>query len=55
MPEKSPILPENDVLTQIPTVELADTTFCGFSEIFFQIARHFFEKYVIFGALYLAT
>ena len=55
MPEKSPFLPENDVHTQIPSVELADTTFCGFSEIFFRIARHFFEKFVIFGALYLAT
>ena len=55
MPEKSLILPENDVHTQISSVELADTTFCGFSEIFFRIARHFFEKCVIFGALYLAT
>ena len=55
MPEKSPFLPENDVHTQIPSVELADTTFGGFSEIFFRIVRHFFEKFVIFGALYLAT
>ena len=53
--QKLAVLPENDVHTQIPSVELADTMFCGFSEIFFRIARLFFEKCVIFGALYLAT
>ena len=47
--------PENDVYTQIPIVEVADTTFYRFSEIFFRIARHFLEKSVIFGSLYLAN
>ena len=46
--------PENDVYTQIPSVEVAETWFYRFSENFFRIAQHFFEKSVIFGGLYLA-
>ena len=46
--------PENDVYTQIPSIEVAEARFYRFSEIFFRIARHFFEKSVIFGGLYLA-
>ena len=46
--------PENDVYTQIPFVEVAEARFYRFSEIFFRIARHFFEKSVIFSGQYLA-
>ena len=53
-PVKLPFQPENDVYTRIPSVEVADTTVYRFSENFFRIARHFFEKSVIFGGLYLA-
>ena len=54
MPEKSPFLPENDANTQIPSVELAEATIIRFPENSFQIAWHFSQKSVIFGALYLA-
>ena len=54
LPEKLSFLPENDDCTQIPSVELAEATFIRFPENIFQIARHFFQKSVIFGALYLA-
>ena len=42
--------PENDVYKQIPSIEVAEARFYRFSEIFFQIARHFFEKCVILAA-----
>ena len=53
-PKNFRFLPENDDCTQIPSVELAEATFIRFPKNIFQIARHFFQKSVIFGALYLA-